>query len=195
MKALFLVLSALLIAKVSFCQRDLLVLDEHDKYIYYQVVDMPKQAADTLHHKTVSFLEDNYPKIRILTNNLGKITCAGKLISYGGGISILKHEKGEIDYTINIEFKDQKYRYWITDFFFKPYGRNRYGNFVPKQGIEIPLETGERRLDKKELDNYLDEAGEFCTRFGEDMKQYLINNSISAPKKVLATKKIVTDKW
>lgn len=116
----------------------------------------------------------------------------GKFLVYGG-ISILKHEKGEIDYTLNIEFKDQKYRYWLTNFTFIPYERDRYNNYVPKQGISVPLETATSKFDKKDVDGYLDETGVFCKQFNDGIKPYL--NKISVAKKEEVTKKIVTDKW
>ena len=90
-----------------------------------------------------------------------------------------------------MEFKDQKYRYWLTGFVFTPYQRDRYGNYVPQQGIDIPLENALSKFTKKDVDGYLDETGTFCKQFGDRLKLFIIN----APKKEEITKKVVTDKW
>jgi len=191
MKTTIIALACVLFAKITFAQQDLLSFDEHNKYIYYQVVDMPGLTADTLHGRGLNFLKAFYPKVKLKTmpaeNN---ISGQGKFLSYGG-VSVLKHEKGEIAFQLTIEFKDQKYRYWLTGFIFTPYRRDRYGNFVPQQGIDIPLENILSKFDKKEADDYLNETGTFCKQFGDRLKQFEIN----APKKEEITKKVVTDKW
>ena len=188
-------LSALLfiiLAKASSAQSELLSFDEHNKYIYYQVVEIPGLPADTLHSRCMVFLKKGYPNIKLKTNNLNDLNAYGEFLTYGG-ISVLRHEKGSISYTLNIEFKDQKYRYWLTSFIFTPYQRDRYGNFVPKVGINIPLETALSKLDKKDVDNYLNETGSFCKQFGESLKQNIIK--ALTPKNVEITKKTVPDKW
>ncbi|TWI96664.1 uncharacterized protein with TBP-like fold DUF4468 [Mucilaginibacter frigoritolerans] len=193
MKILLLTLVCIFLVKISLAQSDLLSFDEHNKYIYYQVVDIPGVTADTLHVRGVSFLKTNYAKMKVKLNGQN-LTGEGKFLVYGG-ISVLKHEKGEIDYTLNVEFKDQKYRYWLTDFTFTPYERDRYNNYVPKQGIVIPLENAESKLDKKDLTGYLDETGAFCKQFGDNLKQFILRIPVSAPKKEENVKKVVTDKW
>lgn len=151
---------------------------------------MPGISADTLYTRGLYFIKTVYPKLKFKTTNGKSISGDGKFTTYNN-ISILKHESGEIAYLLNIEFKDQKYRYWLTDFTFTPYVKDRYGNFVPKLGNDIPLEIIQSKLDKKDSDNYLDETGTFCKQFGEGLKQFLVN----APKKEETTKKIVIDKW
>jgi hypothetical protein len=191
MKKIIIALVYILFAKVAFAQQDLLSFDEHNKYIYYQVVDMPGMSADSLHARGLSFLKTAYPAIKLKsTANANNITGQGKFLTYGG-ISVLKHEKGEMGYQLNIEFKDQKYRYWLTGFVFTPYQRDRYGNFVPQQGIEVPLEDAASKFDKKDVDGYRDETGSFCKQFGDKLKLFKVN----MPKKEESIKKVVTDKW
>ncbi len=191
MKTILLALVCLLFAKITSAQQGLLSFDEHNKYIYYQVAEAPGLPQDTLHVRGSSFLKTYYPKSKLKPLAEGKmISGENKFLVYGG-ISVLKHEKGEIVYEFNIEFKDQKYRFWLTNFIFTPYQRDRYGNFVPQQGIDIPLETALTKLDKKDVDGYLDETGAFCKQFGDRLKQFII----SAPKKEETIKKVVTDKW
>ncbi len=191
MKITIVALICILFGKVTFAQQDLLSFDEHNKYIYYQVADVPGLSVDTLHTRGINFLKAYYPKIKLKPVADGKnIAAEGKFLSYGG-TSVLKHEKGEVTFTLNIEFKDQKYRFWLTDFVFTPYQRDRYGNFVPQQGIDIPLENAASKFEKKDVDAYLDETGAFCKQFGDRLKQFILN----VPKKEEVVKKVVTDKW
>ena len=192
MKTLLIGLVSILFAKITFAQQDLLSFDEHNKYIYYQVVNMPTLSADTLHERGVFFLKTAYPKTVIKSSGTESLACEGKFITYGG-VSVMRHERGEIAYQVNIEFKDQKYRFWLTNFVFTPYQRDRYGNFVPQMGVEIPLETASTKLDKKELDSYLDETGAFCKQWGDKLKTFVIK--APAQKKEEPIKKVVTDKW
>ncbi len=192
MKYLIPVFLLLLLTKSTIAQQDLLSFDEHNKYIYYQVETMPGIPVDTLMQRGAKFLKGVYPKTTVKQDNAGKTEGTGKFLVYGG-LSVLKHEKGEISYQVNIEYKDQKYRFWLTGFVFTPYQRDRYGNFVPQQGIDIPLEQAAAKLDKKDVDGYLDETGAFCKQFGERLKTYL--SKLPEPKKVEPTKKVVTDNW
>lgn len=153
---------------------------------------MPGIPADTLMQRGLKFLKAAYPKTTVKQDNAVKTEGVGKFLVYGG-LSVLKHEKGEIAYQLNIEYKDQKYRFWVTGFVFTPYQRDRYGNFVPQQGIDIPLEQAMAKLDQKDAGGYLDETGAFCKQFGEKLKLYL--SRLPEPKKVETTKKVVTDNW
>ena len=182
----------ILIAKTTVAQQDLLSFDEHNKYIYYQVDSMPRIPVDSLTERGLKYLKTWYPKTTVKQDNTGKIQGTGKFLVYGG-VSVLKHEQGEIAYQVNLEFKDEKYRFWLTGFVFTPYQRDRYGNFVPQQGIDIPLEEATAKMDKKDVDGYLDETGLFCKQFGDHLKRYL--SKLPEPKKAENIKKVVTDNW
>jgi hypothetical protein len=190
MKCILILFFLSVYAKIALAQKEL-SFDEHNKYIYYQVVDMPGLAKDTLFSRGLSFLKTVYPKNKVAAT-ASQLTGRGKFLVYGGA-SILKHEDGEITYLLTIECKDQKYRYWITDFVFTPYQRDRYGNFLPEQGINIPLETASSKLDKKEAEHYVHEAGIFCKELGDKLKLYI--TEAHAAKKTETAKKVVTDNW
>jgi len=182
----------ILFAKIGFAQQNLLSFDEHNKYIYYQVVNMPGLQADSLHERGLYFLKTAYPKTTLKSTTPAAVAGEGKFLIYGG-VSVLKHEKGEMSYQVNIEFKDQKYRFWLTGFVFTPYQRDRYGNFVPQPGINIPMESALTKLEKKDADSYLDETGAFCKQWEEKLKLFMLK--APAQKKEEITKKVVTDKW
>jgi hypothetical protein len=192
MKTIIIGCVCILFAKITLAQQDLLSFDEHNKYIYYQVVNMPGLPQDSLHERGLYFLKTAYPKTTLKTVTAEGVEGEGKFLLYGG-VSVLRHENGEISYELNIEFKDQKYRFWLTGFVFTPYQRDRYGNFVPQQGMYIPLENALTKLDKKELDGYLDETAVFCKQWGDKLKMYMLK--VPAQKKEEVSRKIVTDKW
>src|SRR5258708_30784392 len=105
MKTTIIAIACILFGKFTFAQQDLLSFDEHNKYIYYQVADAPGLTADTLHSRALNFLKISYPKIKLKpTYNINDIAADGKYLAYGG-ISVLKHEKGEMTFQLNIEFK------------------------------------------------------------------------------------------
>ena len=181
----------MLFARLATAQETLLSFDEHNKYIYYMVEDMPTVPADTLYARALACFKTSFAKVKLKPDATAmSIMGDGKFFTYKG-LFAAKHEVGEVHYQVNVEIKDKKYRYWLTGFTYTPYQRDRYNNFVPEPGIEIPLETANDKLDKKDVKSYLDQTGTFCKAFGDKLKLYMIN----APKKDESIKKVVTDKW
>jgi len=194
MKKLFVALLCLFAVKSARAQKDLLSFDEHNKYIYYQVVEQPGLITDTFQNRALYFLKINYPKNKIdKSESPAVITGTGKLLMLSG-LSVAKHIDGEINYTFNIEYKDQKYRYWLTNFIFTPYKIDRYGNSVPEPGVDIPLEDGASKLEKAQAGSYLDQTGKYSKTFGEKLKEYMLMIS-AAPVKVDKKKVISTKDW
>jgi hypothetical protein len=191
MKKIAVLVISLMIAGMANAQKSLLSLDEHNKYIYYQVVDLPGISADSLYKNAVYFIKSVYPKTKSTQSN-NSINIRDKFLTY---TSFVKHENGEMAYTLNIECKDAKYRYWLTDFVFTPYERNRYGVYVPVNGIEIPLENAESKVVKKDLDGYFDQTGAFCKQLGEKLKKEMTEGHTTKKPDQQPVKKIVTDKW
>jgi hypothetical protein len=192
MKKILFILICALSTKAALAQKDLLAFNEHNKYIYYQVAELPGLPVDTLQARAVFFLKTAYPKNKIKQGEAGgNFTGTGTFLVLSG-VTLAKHEDGEMLYTFYIECKDQKYRYWLTDFVFTPHKIDRYGNSVPEAGVDIPLESGLSKLDKKLLDGYLDQAGAFSKQFGEKLKQYMVKISALPPKEV--KKKVITTK-
>jgi hypothetical protein len=178
--------------KVALAQQEVLSFDEHNKYIYYQVVDMPGLPADTLYLRANLIFKAFYPKITTKQTAPLALNGAGKFITYNGP-SVMRHEAGEITYQLNVEFKDQKYRFWLTAFVFTPYQRDRYNNYVPQTGVDIPLESVSAKLEKRDADDALNSAGLFCKQWADKFKTYLTR--AEEPKKEAPVKKVVTDNW
>jgi hypothetical protein len=195
MKRFFLPVISILLIQTAYGQKSLLALDEHDKYIYYQVVNQPGASADSLDKKALGFVRETFPKSSLKTVGDTSIILKDKFVTYSV-LAFAKHESGEIKFTLTIECKNARYRYWLTDFVFIPYEKNRYGVFVPSNSIEIPVEKPSSRVDKREAEGYLDQTGFFCKQLGEQLKSYMlldhpVNKKIEQP----TVKKVVTDKW
>lgn len=183
-----------LLINAASAQKSLLAQDEQNKYIYYQVVDQPNATKDSLADKAKAYLKAAFKKDKPAQTGDSLITIKDKFLTYSA-FTFAKHESGEIDFVLNIECKDSKYRYWLTDFIFRPYQKDRYGMFVPINGIYIPLEKASSKLDKKELEGYLDQTGAYCKQIGDGLKAFMIQNHQSSPKNTSPVKTIVTKKW
>ena len=180
-------------AQLAFAQKDSLAFDEGNNYIYYRVVDKPSLSADTLYKRgwdfAVAFNTITKPIKGKAENTLNT---SGKFIVYSG-VSLMRKEGGEISYTINIQTKDQKYRYRISNFLFKPYQRDRFGNMTLIPGIEVPLEKMNTKYGKKETDNYLDQVASFCINTAAKIKQGM--DKLPVVTKTEPVKKVSTENW
>lgn len=174
-------------------QKSFLALDEHHQYIYYQVVGLPGAYTDSLHAKALEFIRQVFPQGKVVQTD-SSAAVNGKFTTYSV-LAFAKHENGEVRFVLNIECKDNKYRYWFTDFEFIPYEKNRYGVFVPVNGIDLPLEKLNDKLDKKEADGCLDQTGTYCKQTGERFKQFMAEDHASKKVSAPTAKKVVTDKW
>jgi hypothetical protein len=194
MKRILLSLAGILSVYSASAQKSLLTQDENNKYIYYQVIDQPGAAKDSLATKVSAFLREAFKKNKPVQAGDSLFTVKDKFLTYSA-LTFAKHESGEIDFVLNIECKDNKYRFWLTGFVFRPYQKDRYGMFVPVNGIEIPLEKASSKLDKKELEGYLNQTGAYCKQTGDDLKAFMIQNHQSSPKNTSPVKTVVTKKW
>jgi hypothetical protein len=197
MKNLTFIICFLLLGKVSTAQKDSLAFDEHGKYIYYKVVNMDKYSADTLYKRSLGFfknaVDEKSLKLSSKDEKNTTLTGSGLFIVYKKA-SLAKHPDGQIAYQFKMEIKDFKYRYWLTGFVYKPYFRDRYNNYVPDNGIEIPLEQKPKTVSEKDMNEYLDESALFARQLGDKLKKYIITSTIVV-KKEPAKKVISTTKW
>ncbi|PJJ79564.1 DUF4468 domain-containing protein [Mucilaginibacter auburnensis] len=175
MKNIILVIT-IVVFKVTtvFAQADSLVIDENNKYIYYQVVAQPGSSADSLQARAVYFAKKAFAdsKLKFKKSEKGTIRATGGvLVSKKSSIGL--HEDARIDYTMVIEVKDNRYRYWFTDFIIVPYARDRYANFVPVSGKNTPLENGLSSLSKKDFDGYTAKLFATVKDIGNRLKTYM----------------------
>jgi hypothetical protein len=193
MKKIFFSLICLLFTQLASAQKDSLQIDEGNNYIYYRVIDKPSLSADTLYKRGRDFASAFNTTAKPLKGKAeNTLNTSGKLIVYSG-VSLMRKEGGEISYTINIQTKDQRYRYRISNFIFKPYQRDRFGNMVLTPGVEIPLEKMNTKYGKKETDNYLDQVANFCINTSAKIKQAM--DKQPTLKNTDRVKKISTENW
>lgn len=194
MKKIFLVVVCLFAARVVSAQKELLSLNEQNKYIYYQVNEQAGASADTLRTRALYFLKTDYPLNKLeKAETSGNFTGSGKFL-ITSSLSVVKHVYGEMDYTYFIECKDGKYRYWLTDFVYIPHKTDRFGNSVPVQGGEVPLENGATKLEHHDFIVCQDETGTYCKQFGDKLKQAMLKISALSTKET-KKKVIMTKDW
>ena len=196
MKKLIILSLFALFAVPVFAQKDSLAFDENNKYIYYQVVEQPGIVADSLFNRAEYFFSKAYTQPAL---NLNSVDKSEKTLNGSGGFLVSKktlvtsHEDGLVAFKMHIGVKDGKYRYWLTDFVFNPYQRNRYNNYESIPGIYIPLEKSEGKIDKKDLAAYLDGVLLSSRKIGAKLKEFMLKKP--PVKKEPAVKKISTKDW
>jgi len=197
MKNIFVALICILSAKNAIAQKDTLAFDERNKYIYYQTVDQSGLVKDTLYGRGLYFMHKAFPKGKL---KITKTDEAQGVLSGEGSFVVSKRSLlsgslgGEISYTLRIEVKDSKYRYWFTDFKFTPYKRDRYGMDVLDPGITFPIEQAKSKLEKRDVAVYFDKILAYSRQNGVVLKSYMLK--IAPVKKAApALKKISTKDW
>ncbi len=149
-------------------------MDENDKYVYYEVVSQQASPADTLQSRAINFTKKVFApgKLKFKAISDGKINATGGVLVQKKS-TMGRHEDARIDYTMIIEVKDNRYRYWFTDFIIVPYARDRYANFVPVIGKNTPLEKGLSILSKRDLDAYNEKLFANIKDIGNRLKTYM----------------------
>ena len=199
MKKVFAFICFVVVAKLALAQKDSLAFDDHGKYIYYKVVNAAAGTnANVLYGRCLAWFNATADKktLKLTKPDAGNTACAG------GGVftvskkgSLGKHEDGGVTYKLFVEIKDGKYRYWFTDFVYTPYQRDRYNNYVPVAGLEIPIEKADTKEDKKDVEHYLDECAAFAIRTGKKLEQYMAQQPQAAKKDTVAKKVIRINQW
>ena len=189
----FLLWIALSLPLSSLAQKDKalaeMTKDENGKYIYYEVVEKNSISTDTLVERVAGFLKTK--KLKDLSSKVGQVAATGKFIISKTAF-VLAHPSGEVSYSFQFETKEGKYRFWLTDFMFIPYLRDRYGNFVPSTVKGTPLESDPGKLNAVEWTSYISSVNQQAAAFAEQFKTWLITNSkakaLPEPKKSVSTR-------
>ena len=169
-----------------------LPVDERGKFIYYEVVNV-SIATDSLSKRALAFIKKQNKELKY-QKTLGDTayTATGKLV-INKTLLVMSHPSGEVLYNFQAEVKKGKYRFWITDFEFIPYQRDRYGNFVPSTTVGIPLENNPGKLNAGEWKEYKAQTAKYAKDFAVKFKNYMASK---APIVVQPTeKKVVKKEW
>jgi len=170
---------ALLLCSVAgFAQDAELPFDERGKFIYYEVVAQKDVPAAMLMERAAKFFSSS-KELKLKTVPQDTLWMARGKMVINKTAFVLSRPSGEVGYHLYLDFKDGKYRFWLTDFNFISYQRDRYGSFVPETTVGIPLENKPGKLNAGEWTAYSKatarEARLFAERFKKGMSEHAIN--------------------
>ena len=170
MKFLYVTCFLLFAAVACFSQEKPLSYDERGKLIYYEVVSDKPFNADTLYANAAAFLRRK--KLSSIKLDQGQSTAQGKMIISKTAFKV-GHPSGEVSYNFVFEVKGEKYRFWLTDFLFFPYERDRYANFVRSTSVGTPLEKDPGKLNAAEWASYQSATANQALAFATEFKAFL----------------------
>jgi hypothetical protein len=193
MKSLLSSFFLLLTTLFSSAQDKPLPIDERGKLIYYEVVESAKTPKDSLISRAKAFLKADAKRFKLSTiKGDTLIEATGKMLISKNALGMAR-PMGAMDYNFYAEVRDGRYRFWLTDFVFIPYMRDRYGNFVPSTTIGTPLEREQSKLRVAEWQGFQKIAAREAKSLGEQFKVALATRIFTAetpkPKNSISTKK------
>ena len=176
-----------------FAQQKQFATDDNGKFIYYKVVDSQKVSKAMIIQRAKNFVAAQKKAIKTVTATDSSISAKGTLI-IDKTVLVVGHPSGEVTYHLTIEARNEKYRFWLTDFEFIPYQRDRYGNFVAVTTIGTPLEKKVDKLTTGQWKDIQATAYAKVEKFGESLKAYLAkDDSVKKQNKPVET--ISTKTW
>lgn len=166
--------------------------DEDGKFIYYKVVDSQVLDKAILLERAKNFIQSaNKKNMRLESSTDTSILAKGKMV-IDKTILVAGHPSGEVNYNFVMEVRAGKYRYWLTDFEYIPYQRDRYGNFVATTNIGTPLEKPADRLNAGTWKDIQASTYVKVSKFGESFKKFIATDTKTAvpvKKESISTKK------
>ncbi|MNY07036.1 hypothetical protein D3C86_1398200 [compost metagenome] len=187
-------IALMLFTVVVYGQDRPLANDENGKFIYYEVQELKAVPKDSLMARAEGF----FNSVKTLKVSASKtdslIQASGKMIINKTAL-VLSRPSGEVRYNFFAETRDGKYRFWLTDFEFIPYQRDRYGNFVTATSIGTPLERKPGKLNAAEWAGYIKAVTKEANILAAKFKDAMANKAITQPPVVKAVPVISTKKW
>ena len=182
-----------LIVSASFCvaQNEALLIDEQGIFIHYELIYAKGLSKNQLKETVNSFFKKSYKNLKLRTSQDDTSFLAyGKLI-ISKTVLVISHPSGEILFDFQTEVKEEKYRFWLTNFSFVPYQRDRYGNFVAVTTKGIPLENNPGKLNLSQWKEYQAQTAKYACQFAKDFKGHMggkISMAIPANEKTVVKK-------
>ncbi len=181
MKFLYIMSLIFLVCTTGFGQSKPLSNDDRGKLIYYEVVVAKDVAKDSLRVRAAAFLEKSDKSLKVKSAETDSLIHAtGKMIINKTAL-VLSRPSGEVLYNFYTETKAGKYRFWLTDFSFIPYQRDRYGNFVPSTTIGTPLENKPGKLNAAEWAGYIKAVTLEANVLASSFKEAMMNKATATP--------------
>lgn len=178
----FLGLSVLLFfTTVGFAQDKPLSNDDRGKLIYYEVVELKDVPQDSLNMRAAAFFKKSAKLLKVKSSSTDSvIQASGKMVINKSAL-VLSRPSGEVLYNFYVETKGGKYRFWLTDFGFIPYQRDRYSNFVPSTTVPVPLERKPGKLNATEWAGYVKATTQEANALAVRFKAFMKNKTIAPP--------------
>lgn len=171
----------------------LLPVDEQGKFIYYEVVDAKNLSKVQLKNNAVAYFKKQPTTIKLKsTQGDSSFIANGKMV-INKTLLVMSHPSGEILYQFQVELKEGKYRFWLNNFSFIPYQRDRYGNFVAATAIGTPLENEPGKLNASQWKEYQTQTAKYAKDLATDFKEYMEGKMPLA--NVNPSQKIVSKIW
>ncbi|MBC7566416.1 MAG: hypothetical protein H7223_05575 [Pedobacter sp.] len=192
MKSLLMSISFLLFTVCSFAQEKPLPFDERGKLIYYEIVASNETPKDSLMSRALAFLKADSKKFKVSAiKGDTLVEATGKMLISKSALGMAR-PMGAVYFNFYTEVKAGKYRFWLTDFVFVSYMRDRYGNFVPETTIGIPLEREQGKLRVAEWVGYQKitarEAKAIADQFKTALATRIYTLQAKKPKNTISTK-------
>lgn len=178
----------------SFCwaQDEILPTDERGKFIYYELVEAKGMLKSEFKERVSSFVKKSGAALKLKTNQGDTLfTASGKLV-INKTVLVMSHPSGEVLFHFQVEVKDGRYRFWLTDFTFIPYQRDRYGNFVATTTKGTPLENNPGKLNASQWKEYQTQTTKYAIQIANDFKGHMARKttpSVSPVKEKTVVKK------
>jgi hypothetical protein len=185
----------LLLICSAFCsaQTSVLPVDERGKFIYYELVGTKGIAKITLIENIIGYFKNQSKDLKLKSSLGDTVFVANGKIIINKTVLVMSHPSGEILFNFQAELKDEKYRFWLTDFNFIPYQRDRYGNFVASTNKETPLEGSPGKLNAAQWKEYQVQAKEYAQDFAIKFKNAMASQ-VTATTPV-SEKRVVKKDW
>jgi len=177
-----------------FAQQKNFSKDDQGKFIYYKVVDSVTANKNVLTSRASKFVNDFYKKQLKQSSATDSSVLANGKVVIDKTLLVVGHPSGELSYQFSFEARDGKYRFWLTDFGFVPYKRDRYGNFVASTTISTPLEKPVGKLNAGEWAAIQESAYSKALQFAVDFKKYMATDAPVQPK-IKKAEPISTKQW
>jgi len=171
---------------------NILPVDERGRLIYLEMVST-KVPADSLKIRILNYLKKQNENLKFKSVKGDSVYIAtGKLI-IDKTLLVMSHPSGEVLYNFQAEVKQGKYRFWLTDFSFIPYQRDRYGNFVASTTVGVPLENSPNKLNPAEWEVYRLQTAKYAKELAAKFKLYMTGKPLVIVQ--AAEIKVIRKEW
>ncbi|MEE1945436.1 DUF4468 domain-containing protein [Pedobacter sp. KR3-3] len=192
MKIILLTVLFFFSCRAAIAQSEGLAINENGKFIYYEVVKQEGTSKDLLKSRLEAYLKKQKNLKLQSVGTDSTVLAKGKFV-INKTLLVVSHPSGEVLYNFNAEVKEGKYRFWLSDFGFIPYQRDRYGNFVATTAKAVPLEENPGKLNEGQWKEYRTQTAQYAQDFATKLKQHMANEKeaeIPVP-----TQKVVSKSW